>query len=391
MNIDTWYRDNFEFRLSGRYITLEHISKILDDYKAPHQISVAGYSEEGLPIPLVKIGCGSKVVLGWSQMHGNESTTTKALFDFLKFVNQKDFFQNEIKTFLNSYTLYLLPILNPDGAKLYTRENANQIDLNRDAQNLSQSESRCLRKVFDDLNPELCLNLHDQRSIYGFTDGNPATVSFLSPAADKKRTITKARIVAMQHIVKMNSILQNYIPGQVGRYDDSFNPNCVGDAFQKLGVPTILFEAGHYQQDYQREKTREFIFYSLVSLFDILSEERIDINYKEYFNIPENRKNYNDFILRNVSLEVKAQPVSIAIQYVEVLKKDKIDFEAVIDEIGQLRDKFGHVEKNVNGAKILTYPQDNLTVGANFSEIYDKSNNSLIFSANKLLLLLKRT
>lgn len=386
MKIDTWYRDNFEFKLSGRYLTLEHISQILDDYKTIYQIFIAGFSEEGLPIPLVKIGCGTKVVLGWSQMHGNESTTTKALFDFLKFVSQKNFFQNEIKTFLNSYSFYIIPILNPDGAKLYTRENENKVDLNRDAQNLSQSESRSLRKVFDDLKPELCLNLHDQRSIYGFKNGNPATVSFLSPAADKNRTITNARIIAMQHIVKMNSILQNYIPGQVGRYDDSFNPDCVGDTFQKQGVPTILFEAGHYQQDYNREKTREFVFYSLVSLFDILSVEKRDINYKEYFNIPENQKNYNDLIFRNVSLEDRDQSVSVAIQYVEKLKNNKICFEAIVDEIGPLMDKFGHIDKSINAVEILTDSQNKLTVGVNISKIYDKSNNSLIFSANKLLL-----
>ncbi len=384
MEIDTWYRNNFEVKLSDRYLTLEHISQILDDYKTVYQISIAGYSEEGLPIPLVKIGRGSKLVLGWSQMHGNESTTTKALFDFLKFVSQKDFFEIEIKNFLNSYSLYLIPILNPDGAELYTRENANKIDLNRDAQNLSQSESRTLQKVFEDLKPDLCLNLHDQRSIFGFTDGNPATVSFLSPAADNKRTITDARIVAMQHIVKMNSVLQNYIPGQVGRYDDSFNPDCVGDTFQKLGVPTILFEAGHYQQDYQREKTREFIFYSLVSLFDILSEEKRDTNYEEYFNIPENKKNYNDLIFRNVSLKDGDQSISLAIQYVEKLKNDKICFEAIVDEIGELSDKFGHIDKNINAAEILTNPQVKLTVGVNISKIYDKSDNSLIFSANKL-------
>ncbi len=386
MKIDTWYHDNFEFKLSGRFITLDHISPLLEIYKLGLEISEVGYSEKGLPIPLIKIGNGPEVVLGWSQMHGNESTTTKALFDFIKFINQKDFLQKEIEIFLNTYTLCLLPILNPDGAQLYTRENANQIDLNRDAQKLSQSESRCLRKVFDELKPRLCLNLHDQRSIYGLLDGNPATISFLSPAADKKRTITKSRIVAMQHIVKMDSCLQNYIPGQVGRYDDSFNLDCVGDTFQHLGVPTILFEAGHYKQDYQREKTREFIFYSLLSLFDITSGGKPDPNYEEYFNIPENQKNYNDFILRNVKIEDNSKSISLAIQYTEVLRADKISFEAVIDEMGDLSDRLGHSELNVDGARILTIPQENLTVGENLSKMFNKSDSILSFFKRKLLI-----
>ncbi|AFL82088.1 putative carboxypeptidase [Aequorivita sublithincola DSM 14238] len=379
MKIDSWYQDHFEFRLSGRYITMQHIYPLLDMYKLNYEISVPGLSENGLDIPLIKIGSGSEIILGWSQMHGNESTTTKALFDFLKFVSQKQHFQKEIDRFLNKYTFYVFPILNPDGAKLYTRENANEIDLNRDAKNLSQKESQCLRNAFETLKPSLCLNLHDQRSIYGFKDGKPATVSFLAPAADKERTVTDSRKIAMKHIVKMNATLQKFIPEEVGRYDDSFNDACVGDTFQKSGVSTILFEAGHFKQDYQREKTREFIFYSLLSLFDIIDENEASINYEEYFDIPENLKNYNDFILRNVKLQNHEKLVSIAIQYEEVLKNDRIDFEAIIQEIGDLKDSFGHLEKNIKGTEILTNSQDNLTVGANISEIIDKSNNSILY------------
>ncbi|MBK5214142.1 MAG: peptidase M14 [Flavobacteriaceae bacterium] len=379
MEIEHWYHNNFEFNLKGRYITMQHIYPLLDMYKMNYEISVPGLSEMGRDIPLLKIGNGSEIVLGWSQMHGNESTTTKAIFDFLKFVSQRHYFQLEIEQFLSKFSFYIFPILNPDGAKLYTRENANNVDLNRDAQNLSQKESQCLRSVFEKLQPSLCLNLHDQRSIYGFQNGKPATVSFLSPSADEKRTITPSRKVAMQQIVKMNDSLQKYIPGKVGRYDDSFNEACVGDTFQRAGVPTILFEAGHFDQDYQRKKTREFIFYSLLSLFDITGIKMDIIDYTAYFDIPENLKNHSDFILRNVKLPNEKALVSVAIQYNEVLGNDEINFVPVIDEIGGMKDKFGHKEKDVDGAEILTNPQDNLTVGANISKIFDKSDNSVIY------------
>lgn len=379
MEINSWYRDNFEFRISGRYTTMQHIYPLLDMYRLNYEISVPGLSELGQDIPLIKIGNGSEIILGWSQMHGNESTTTKALFDFLKFISQKQYFQTEIEQFLNKYTFYVFPILNPDGAQLYTRENANRVDLNRDAQSLSQKESQCLRNAFDTLKPSLCLNLHDQRSIYGFNNGKPATVSFLSPAADEKRTITDSRKIAMRLIAKMNNVLQQFVPGQVGRYDDSFNEACVGDTFQKAGVPTILFEAGHFNQDYQREKTREFIFYSLLSLFDIIGEKLKSIKYETYFDIPENLKNYNDFILRNVKLQDEKQLVSVAIQYEEVLKDDQIIFSPIIDNIGILKNKFGHKEIDAKGAEILTNSQDKLTVGANVLEIIDKSDKSVIY------------
>ncbi|CAM3393632.1 M14 family zinc carboxypeptidase [Aequorivita lipolytica] len=379
MKIDRWYGNHFETHLRGRYISMQSIYPLLDLYKRTYEISVEGLSEMGQDIPLIKIGDGDKIVLGWSQMHGNESTTTKAIFDFLKFINQKQFFQSEIEGFLNSYTFYVFPILNPDGAELYTRENANGVDLNRDAQDLSQMESQCLRGAFDKLQPSLCLNLHDQRSIYGFKGGKPATVSFLSPAADKNRTVTDARKIAMQFILKMNHTLQKYIPGQIGRYDDSFNEACVGDTFQNMGVPTILFEAGHYDQDYNREKTREYIFYALLALFNITDRDIDSLNYKDYFGIPENKKNYNDFILRNVKLENRQEVVSITIQYREILRNEIIVFEPFIDKIGNLENQYGYVEENAKGSEILTNPQENLTVGTNISEIIDKKDKSMIY------------
>lgn len=377
MKIHTWYRSNFEHRLSGRYIHIDSINPLLNYNNGKLEIIEKWYSEKGEPIPLIKIGNGKKIVLGWSQMHGNESTTTKAIFDFLRFIDQKEHFQPEIERFLNSFSFYVFPILNPDGARSYTRENANNVDLNRDAQELSQPESKCLSEAFKMLNPSLCLNLHDQRSIFGLSNGKAAQVSFLSPAANKERSITPARQVAMERIVAINSVLQTFIPGQVGRYDDSFNDACVGDSFQMAGVPTILFEAGHSGQDYAREKSREYVFYALLSVFNILSSNN-KLGYNDYFKIPENQKNYRDIILRNVKIKGQKDQVSVAIQYKEALKDGKIIFEPFIDEMGNLKNYHGHFEKDIKGEEILTIPQNNLTVGAKISDLVDRMNNSLL-------------
>ena len=63
-------------------------------------------------------------------MHGNESTGTKAVFDLLNYLQSNDLFAQMIT---KEITLKIIPILNPDGAQQYTRKNANEIDLNRDA------------------------------------------------------------------------------------------------------------------------------------------------------------------------------------------------------------------------------------------------------------------
>lgn len=380
MKLTTLYDSNFESNLLGRYVTLKHILPLLDSYENTFEITSIGSSESGEEIPMVKIGSGKKVVLGWSQMHGNESTTTKALFDFYKFIAQKKYYKKEIDLFLETYTFYSIPILNPDGAKLYTRVNANGIDLNRDAKNRSQKESIALRNVFESLKPDLCLNLHDQRSIYGLKNRKAATVSFLSPSADKKRSITASRKVAMELIVKMQQALEEYIPGKIGRYDDAYNANCVGDSFQESGVPTILFEAGHYENDYQREKTRSYIFYAFLSLFDILKTNPT-YNYKSYFDIPENLVNFNDVIVRRVGVVINSKEIitSIAIQYEEVLENGAISFHPRVDAIGNLDSNYGHKEIEGNNELVLVNSQESVHIGQKISTIIAKNDRSLIF------------
>jgi len=115
-----------------------------------------------IPIYKFQTGTGKIKILLWSQMHGNESTTTKALIDFLNLLNGDS---DLAKKLLEKFTFCCIPMLNPDGAKLYTRENANKVDLNRDSKDLSQPESRVLRETFEHFEPDFCFNLHDQRTI----------------------------------------------------------------------------------------------------------------------------------------------------------------------------------------------------------------------------------
>ncbi|WP_275648757.1 M14 family metallopeptidase [Flagellimonas okinawensis] len=320
---------------------MESLANCFSNLETP--IIHIGDSVNGLPIKGFKLGSGTRKVLMWSQMHGNESTTTKAVWDLVNFLSQ----DKELgKTILANCTLIIVPILNPDGAKLYTRENSNEIDLNRDAKNLTQPESIAFRKLFESFAPDFCFNLHDQRTL--FSAGNndkPATVSFLSPASNKERHITPTRETAMKLIVAMNNMLQNEIPGQVGRYDDGFNDNCIGDTLQMLGVPTILFESGHYPRDYEREKTREYIFKAMVEALKIIAHDKIE-TYKtgDYFSIPGNKKLFFDVLIKHpelVNSEFEAGH-SVGIRYKEVLKEQKIIFKPEIAEIGPLEGYFGH-------------------------------------------------
>ncbi|HJY14341.1 MAG TPA: M14 metallopeptidase family protein, partial [Flavobacterium sp.] len=288
MNLEELFNLHKEQSIGGRYLTLNHIQPLLDKLNTNNQVQIIGKSVLDKPIYSYQIGTGETRIYLWSQMHGNESTTTKALFDFINVLNSGSDFARKL---LEKFTFYAIPILNPDGAALYTRENANKIDLNRDSQNLTQPESKILREVFDTFKPHYCFNLHDQRTIFGAGNtGKPATVSFLAPSYNEEREINENRLKAINLIAGLNDVLQKYIPGQVGRFDDSFNINCIGDTFQFLGVPTILFEAGHFPNDYEREITRKFLFFSLISSFKLLGEnDLVDNRINDYLNISQNK------------------------------------------------------------------------------------------------------
>jgi len=350
MNLEALFTQYKEESISGRYLTLDHIKPLLDKLNTNNQVQIIGKSVLGEPIYSYQIGIGPTRVYLWSQMHGNESTTTKALFDFINLLNDETDFG---KRMLNTFTFYCIPILNPDGARLYTRANANEIDLNRDSQNLTQPESNVLREVFESFKPHYCFNLHDQRTIFGAgTKGKPATVSFLAPSYNEEREVNENRLKAINIIAGINKELQKYIPGQVGRFDDSFNINCIGDTFQFLGVPTILFEAGHYPGDYEREITRKYIFFSLILSFKLISEnDLVDNRFGEYLNISQNNVVFYDFMYKNVKINYDGIEIitNFVAQYKEELIENKIHFNAYIVEVGELENYFGHYEYDAKG------------------------------------------
>lgn len=361
--INALFEDYNSFKnqeVSGRYIRQKDIQNLLNNLEEEFSVKKIGESVLGKPIHDIQFGNGPIKIMAWSQMHGNESTTTKAVFDLFTYIS-RNLDESLVKSILKNCSFCIIPMLNPDGAEAYTRVNANKVDLNRDAQELSQPESMILRKVFDDFKPDYCLNLHDQRTIFSAgSNPKPAVLSFLTPSMDKDRQIYPSRIKSMQLISKIADDLSELLPNSLGRYDDGFNINCTGDTFQSTQTPTILFEAGHFPGDYQREETRKYVFLALISVLKAISENNFDdIDYKAYKQIPENEKLFNDIILREAKSEEGV--VDIAIQYKEGLKDGKLHFFPEIEKIASKISKFAHKEIycenkkiEINGASKLT-------------------------------------
>ena len=313
-------------KFNDRYLSPDDLNSFLKGLDKLNSLSILGYSEQNRPIYAVNIGHGPIKILLWSQMHGNETTCTKALCQLMKLLES-----SAHRSIVSKLTLIIIPQLNPDGAIKYSRYNANNIDLNRDAANLTQSESRVLSDIFKEFKPDFCFNLHGQRSIYAAGEmGLPATISFLAPSGEPEGLISSSRGISMKIIAAINKSLQNELNGRIARYDDTFNINCVGDMFSSHLVPTILFEAGHFPNDYLRNITTKYVLMALIDSFRVIStSDYNNFTIDEYLNIPENSMDYNDLLIRGVPVFDKGnlfENQDLIINYKETLKEKKVEF-----------------------------------------------------------------
>jgi hypothetical protein len=203
-----------------------------------------GRSLEGRPIHLVTLGAGAAKVLLWSQMHGDEPSATPALLDLASYLldHRED---PDVARLLDRYTLLLVPMLNPDGAEVYTRRNAQAIDINRDALNLTTPEGRLLKRLRDEHRPVLGFNLHDQdrRRTVG-DSGALAAGAVLAVTGDAAGTMTEGRVLARRACAAIAAVLAPFTPGGVARFDGTWSPRSFGDNLTAWGTPVVLLESG---------------------------------------------------------------------------------------------------------------------------------------------------
>ncbi|MEO5761740.1 MAG: M14 family zinc carboxypeptidase [Vicinamibacteria bacterium] len=236
-------------------------------------VEVVGTSFLGKEIRMMSIGRGSKSILLWSQMHGDEPSATPALLDLADFLAREEK-RPDIARILDTFTLRMIPQLNPDGSEAYERRNAQGIDINRDALMLTTPEGRLLKSIRDRYSPILGFNLHDQnrRTMVGET-GVISSISLLAVSGDAQGTITDGRLRAKRvasHIVRT---LTPFIPGGIARYDEDWNPRAFGDNVTAWGSPVVLIESGGFPRGGGFRDLTRLNFVALVSILDGLSRD----------------------------------------------------------------------------------------------------------------------
>ncbi|WNG49999.1 peptidase M14 [Archangium minus] len=335
------------------------------------QVEEVGRSVEGRSLNLIRFGTGPRHVLLWSQMHGDEPTATSALLDLFEYVRRHRE-HPRVARLLSELTLHALPLLNPDGAERFQRRNAQGIDINRDALALQTPEGRTLKALRDRLQPSLGFNLHNQgwRTAVGGT-GKPASISLLAPPFDASRGDNPGRVLAKKVCAVIRNALEPLAPGQIGRYDDSFETRAFGDNLVRWGTPTVLIETGPWSAPESDEPLLRLNFVALVSALEALSSGAVEhVDLERYESIPFNEsKGLLHLVIRGAHVFGEAGEAFVAdigIAATQAVRTREgtpsVVLAGSIEELGDLR-VYGAVEE-VDGAGLIAVPLSSESVKA---------------------------
>lgn len=304
------------------------------------RVTPVGASTHGRALRAVTFGTGPTSVFLWSQMHGDESTATMSLADLLTWFaladSQRDAVRDRIASQL---TVVMLPMLNPDGAELFQRENAVGVDINRDVRRLTTAEARVLKAVRDSIKPQFGFNLHDQNAR---TLGRPGSqrvgIALLAPAAEVTNDFGPTRAAARLVAARIRSVLEREIPGRIARYDDTFNARAFGDLMQAWGTSTVLIESGALPDDPDKQRLRRVNVIAILTALDAIAAANFQSEQAEtYMSMPVNSGAAVDVVVKGASVVLPGQPparVDISYNYDDALRQGR----ARVREIGDLEE-----------------------------------------------------
>src|SRR5690606_7701294 len=303
-------------------------------------------------------------------MHGNEPTATMALMDLFNFLEGEGDGMDSIRGLLKTETsLYFIPMLNPDGADVYTRRNAMDIDLNRDARAAETVEGRLLIQAAKTVQPDYGFNLHDMNIYYNVPGtANPVTIALLAPAYNEEREVNAVRGDAMKIAAGINRVLQGYVPNGVAKYDDTYSPRSFGDNFQSWGTRTVLIESGGYKGDPEKQFIRKLNFIIILNaLIEIAQDSYHQYRIAEYEAIPFSASQLSDLVLRHVGMSRDSMDYKIDLSINRNEYTDERDFyvRSSIVDVGDLEEVYGYNELDAEGYHFMQ------------GKVYPKTFNSL--------------
>ncbi|HEX7613919.1 MAG TPA: M14 family zinc carboxypeptidase [Thermoanaerobaculia bacterium] len=131
------------------------------DGRSPVTVSVEGRTAQGRAVYLVHLSTAApgatpaRKVLFYAQQHGDELSGKDALLFLIRDIARRP------SLLPPDVDLWILPMVNPDGAEAGTRHNAAGADLNRDHMALEQPETQALHRIVRRVRPHLAVDSHE--------------------------------------------------------------------------------------------------------------------------------------------------------------------------------------------------------------------------------------
>ncbi|MBC7868969.1 DUF2817 domain-containing protein [Candidatus Saccharibacteria bacterium] len=237
--------------LQSRYEVVQNEPWSFGSRTICHSISTIGYSKDGRPITAYIFGSGGRAVLYTGSIHGNELSAKRLM---LAWVDELELNAHSIPA---DKQIIVIPALNPDGVAVGIRNNANNVDLNRNFDTadwqkditspsnrpiengggtvpMSETETQAIATFTTRLRPRLTMSFH---SVAGYAIANQGGDS-LSLAA------TYAQMTGYRNMT-----------GSVGAFDYSISGTYDDWIREKLGLPSVLVElASSTSAEFSRNK-----------------------------------------------------------------------------------------------------------------------------------------
>lgn len=321
-----------------------------------------GRSAEGRRIQVLRAGTGPRGVLLWSQMHGDEPTATSSLLDLMNWLGlNRD--EPEVQRFLSRVSLWIIPMLNPDGAERGQRRNAQEIDINRDALRLATPEGRLLKAVRDRTRPILGYNLHNQNPLVkAGAGGRQVAISLLSVPGDEACSETPGTRLTRRLAVRVQQLVTPFAPGRVGRYDMDYTARAFGDSMTHWGTATLLIETGGWAGPSEAERLVRLNFVALLGSLSTFADGSLDdLDLADYGKIPLNARDaVATLVVRNARIiEGRGLPPFTAdLSFVSQgpFRGDAPRRDPAVHDLGDLSHLLGLTELDASGLLALPWP-----------------------------------
>ncbi|WP_160141778.1 M28 family peptidase [Salicibibacter halophilus] len=258
---------------------LEFLEEVADQSDRM-EFSEIGTSVEDRPLHLVQVGDSvppadddiveerNMLVIG--SQHGNEPAGREMALQMLRDLAFSD--ESDVEEQLSEATIMFIPSANPDGREADTRENANEVDINRDHLNLEEPEGQALGEVLEEFSPDITVDAHERPTATGDPDMEmlwPRNLNVEEDLRDLNQEMVEEYLFPDVEDAGFSTGLYG-TPGGAGGGDERISRNVLG---LRHGLGLLTETAGEQEPEYRVDAQMETVEATL----DFYSERIDDI------------------------------------------------------------------------------------------------------------------